>query len=185
MRIFAIAGSNRADAGSTKLAAYVVRSLREMGAQAELFELYRRPIPYYEPDYEFGGSAADVNLRGLLAEAEAADALVLSTPEYHGGVTGVMKNALDFLEKRHFAGKAVLSMATAGGPVAVSTLQQLQATTRYLHGVNCPEWISLGQDRRPFTDGGEPAHPDALKRVRHVTRYFYDFAKKQVGESES
>lgn len=181
MKIIAIAGSNRAGAGSTKLAAYVVRQLREMGAEAELFELYRKPIPFYGADYVMGGSAADENLRELLERAEAADAIALSTPEYHGGLTGVMKNALDFLEKRHFAGKPVLSMATAGGPLAVSTLQQLQAVTRYLHGINCPEWISLGKDLRAFSETGEPLHPEALQRVLHVTRYFYDFAAKQVG----
>lgn len=178
MNIVMIAGSNRAGAASTKLAAFVGRLLREKGAEVELFELYRKPIPFYEPDYVPGGSASDMHLAELLRLADRADGIVLSTPEYHGGPTGVLKNALDSLEKRHFNGKAVLSMATAGGPVAVSTLQALQATVRYVHGINCPEWISLGKDLRSFSDGGEPLHPDALKRIGHVTQYFYDFVNK-------
>jgi azobenzene reductase len=181
MKILILAGSNRVGAGSTKLAAYVSRLLKEQGADVELFELYQKPIPFYEPDYVLGSAPVDAHLRELLTLADEADAIALSTPEYHGGVTGVLKNALDFLEKRHFQGKAVLSMATAGGAVAVSTLQQLQAIVRYVHGVNCSEWISLGKDLRPFSAQGEPLHPDALKRINHVVPYFYEFAKRQAG----
>ncbi|WP_309121992.1 NAD(P)H-dependent oxidoreductase [Paenibacillus sp.] len=181
MNIVLIAGSNRPDATSAKLAACVGKRLRELGASVELFELYRRPIPFYEPDYIPGGTSADDNLAELLRFAEGADAFGFSTPEYHGGPTGLMKNAIDWLEKRHVSGKAVLAMASAGGAVAVSTLQQLQTAVRYVHGINCPEWISLGGPQRAFADDGEPTHPDAAKRIDHVARYFHDFAKKQAG----
>jgi NAD(P)H-dependent FMN reductase len=181
VNIVLIAGSNRAEATSTKLAAAVGSRLRELGASVELFELYRKPIPFYEPDYAPGGRLEDAHLAELLRLAEGAHALGFSTPEYHGGPTGLVKNAIDWLEKRHAAGKAVLSMASAGGAVAVSTLQQLQSAMRYVHGVNCPEWISLGGALRSFGDDGKPSHPDAIQRIDHVSRYFYDFAKRQAG----
>lgn len=180
MNILIVAGSNRANSSSTKLARCVSRKLRELGASVECWELFRKPIPFYEPDYAPGGTKLDNNLAELLRLAGEADALAFSTPEYHGAPTGLMKNALDWLEKKHVAGKAVLSMASAGGAVAISTLQQLQAVIRYVHGINCPEWISLGKDLRSFSPEGEPLHPDAVKRIALVTDYFYEFAKRQA-----
>lgn len=180
MKVLIIAGSNRANATSTKLARCVAGKLRGLGAEAECWELYARPVPFYDPNYEPGSRPEDANLSDLLRLAEESDALGFSTPEYHGAPTGLMKNALDWIEKKHAAGKAVLSMATAGGAVAISTLQQLQAIVRYVHGVNCPEWISLGKDLRSFSPEGEPLHPDAVKRISHVTEYFYHFALRQA-----
>jgi NAD(P)H-dependent FMN reductase len=51
-------------------------------------------LPLFNPDLEADLPAA---VRALHAEIERTDALLIASPEYAHGVTGVLKNALDWL----------------------------------------------------------------------------------------
>lgn len=107
-----------------------------------------------------------------------ADAIVLSTPEYHGGMSGVLKNAIDFLNFEYFDGKLVLVCSSAGGSVGTSSLTQMQTTVRNLHGINSPEWISIGGQQRNFADNGEPESEEVRARVKRTVDFFLSLAAK-------
>ncbi|QYR20354.1 NAD(P)H-dependent oxidoreductase [Paenibacillus sp. sptzw28] len=177
MHIAIITGSNRAGAASTRVSQYLMKLIEEKGHQVSFIDLYERRLPLYSPD--------DTELHAeVAAMSEAvleADAIVLSTPEYHGSVSGVLKNALDYLGFDHFDGKAVLSVSAAGGPVGVSSLQHLQTIVRNVHGINCPEWISVGGAQREFAENGEPAGQDVRLRVTRTLNYFLEMAAKLQG----
>ncbi|KOP67870.1 arsenic resistance protein ArsH [Bacillus sp. FJAT-18019] len=145
MKIVIIAGSNRKDATSTMLAKALKAQMNRLFVEVKLFNLYETPLPFYSPDDIFHSHDGVRELQRLMLEA---DGIVLTTPEYHGGMSGVLKNALDHMGKLHFSGKPVLSVSSAGGAVGVSSLQQMQATVRNLHGINSPEWISIGGSQR-------------------------------------
>ncbi|WP_438448588.1 NADPH-dependent FMN reductase [Gorillibacterium sp. sgz5001074] len=178
MKVIILAGSNRRNATSTKLAEVVGKRIREAGHEAVLFDLYEKPVPLYDPDADYDGEPAVVDLyRGFLE----ADAVVLASPEYHGTMTGVLKNALDHLGFEHFDGKPVLALASAGGAVGVSTLTQIQAVVRNLHGINCPEWISIGGDQRSFGPDDEPADPKVRARLERTVHYFLRMGQELRG----
>lgn len=103
----------------------------------------------------------------------AADAIVLATPEYHSGISGVLKNALDHLNNQHFHGKVVLSMSSAGGATGTRSLQQLQAMVRNLHGINLPDWISIGGERYNWF-----MNEQILQRIHSVSLEFLGLAFK-------
>ncbi|MFB9326845.1 NADPH-dependent FMN reductase [Paenibacillus aurantiacus] len=153
MKIAIIAGSNRKNATSTHLSAYLARLIERNGFQATLFDLHEKPLPFFSPD-EYGTTHPQVV--ALKQTVLDADAVVLATPEYHGSISGVLKNALDFLSQDHFSGKPVLSVSSAGGAVGVSSLQQLQAIVRNLHGINAPEWLSIGGAQRRWFETATP-----------------------------
>lgn len=169
MKIAIIAGSNRAQSSSTQIAEYAGKKLEEMGCEVSMIDLYKIQLPLYSPDMD---EDADANVNLMAQKVMQADGIILSTPEYHGGPTGVLKNALDFLDSDHFDGKIVLSISSAGGAVGVSSLQQLQAIVRNVHGINCPEWISIGGDQRRFTTEGEPESDRLKQRVQKTLSYF-------------
>lgn len=178
MNVILLAGSNRRNASSTKLAEAVGRRIREAGHKAELLDLYQMPVPLYDPDADYDGDETMVKLyRGFLE----ADAIVLASPEYHGSMTGVLKNALDHLGFEHFDGRPVLALASAGGAVGVSTLTHIQSVVRNLHGLNCPEWISIGGDQRSFGPDGEPSDPKVKARLERTVQYFLKMAKELRG----
>lgn len=180
MKIMILAGSNRKNATSTRLGEYAVEIIRNQGHEASLFDLYQTPLPFYAPDEK---QNEDSNLADLNTRMLAADAIILSTPEYHGSVSGVLKNALDHLSQAHFSGKSVLSISSSGGAVGVSSLIQLQTIVRNLHGINASEWISIGgAQRRRFEatfDGYEEyeGSKDIEDRVQLVIGSFLSLAQ--------
>lgn len=175
MHIAILAGSNRREATSTKLCMYLKQQLELMGCTVTLIDLFRTPLPFYTSDNK---TPNDYNLIQMKQIVRQADAVVLSTPDYHGGVSGVLKNALDHLGTEHFDSKAVLSVSSSGGAVGVSPLQQLQVIVRNVHGINCPEWISIGAENRQFDEDGAPANVKIKERAIKTLHYFVQMAGK-------
>ncbi|WP_409345717.1 NADPH-dependent FMN reductase [Paenibacillus sp. MBLB4367] len=173
MKITIVAGSNRKQSTSTKLCRYIASVLRTKEIDVTLFDLYEKPLPFYDPSRN---EETDPNVLALIAAVRVADAVVLSTPDYHGSVSGVMKNALDYLGFDEFDSKAVLAVSSSGGAVGVSPLTHLQTMVRNLHGINCPEWISIGGENRAFTPEGDPANEKVKERVNKVLGYFVKLA---------
>ncbi|MFD7525134.1 NADPH-dependent FMN reductase [Paenibacillus chitinolyticus] len=169
MKIVIISGSNREGASTTLLSAYVGQVLTEKGAEVTLVDLYKQPVPLYSPDPSV---VEDENLVHMKQTVMEADGIVLATPEYHGAMSGVLKNALDHMDAQYVDGKVVLSMSSAGGAVGVSSLQQLQTVVRNLHGINCPEWISIGGAGRTFNEQGEPETLQIRERILRTVTYF-------------
>ncbi|GIO16376.1 FMN reductase [Cohnella xylanilytica] len=174
MKILLIAGSNRRNATSALLLRYMADVLQSRGIEAELYNLYEKPVPLYSPDE----APDDGNAASLVRAASEADAFVLGTPEYHGSVSGVLKNALDYLSSNEFGGKAVLSVSSSGGAVGVSSLTQLQAIVRNLHGINSPEWLSLGGNARQFEANGAPSDAGVRQRAIRSLDALVDLAGK-------
>ncbi|NQX71068.1 NAD(P)H-dependent oxidoreductase [Paenibacillus alba] len=178
MKITIVAGSNQKLATSTKLGQYIQHLIQQEGHQVKLIDLYQSPLPFYSPDDAHGGHEALETYKHALHEAEG---IVLATPEYHSGISGVLKNALDHISQDYFHNKAVLSVSSAGGAIAVSSLTQLQTIVRNLHGINCPEWLSIGGDQRKSFQADvahSDIHPDVDKRVRRVVSSFLDLTKQ-------
>jgi azobenzene reductase len=174
MKIAIITGSNRIHSTSTQLAKYAGRLLTETGCDVTFINLCEQPLPFYDPNLEV---ITDEHVLRMLNAVKEADGVILCTPEYHGGITGVLKNALDYMGKEHFDGTVVLSMVSAGGAVGVSSLQQLQSTVRYVHGINCPEWVSIGGDQRKFRADGSPEFDHVSARVQKTVAYFVHMIK--------
>lgn len=92
MKILAISGSLRAASNNTMLlraAAY----LAPAGVSVEMFRDLGN-LPLFNPDIEATDPPVVAGLRAQLA---AADAVMIASPEYAHGITGVMKNALDWM----------------------------------------------------------------------------------------
>ncbi|EFL36496.1 secreted protein [Streptomyces viridochromogenes DSM 40736] len=110
VRILALVGSLRAGSHNRQLAEASVKLAPE-GAEVELFEGLAE-IPFYNEDIDVEGSVPAVAAR-LREAANAADGLILFTPEYNGTIPAVLKNAIDWLSRPYGAG------ALSGKPVAV------------------------------------------------------------------
>ncbi|PZD97606.1 NADPH-dependent FMN reductase [Paenibacillus sambharensis] len=168
MKITLIAGSNRKDATSTKLLHYIRSLMQTEGIGVTLIDLYETPLPFYSADE----TSSHPHVKHLLEAVSQADGLVLATPEYHGSISGVLKNALDYVSGSIVGGKPVLSVSSAGGAVGVSSLTQLQAIVRNLHGINSPEWISIGSSQRFFDEDGAPLDEPTRVRVTQALNQF-------------
>ncbi|HEY6980986.1 NAD(P)H-dependent oxidoreductase [Reyranella sp.] len=108
---------------------------------------------------------ADVQAQGFPDKVQAAqktmlaaDGLLLVTPEYNYGISGVLKNAIDWLSRmtpQPFAGKTVGMLGASGGLLGTARAQyQLRQTLVFLDGrpINKPE-VMIGQAQNKFVDG--------------------------------
>ncbi|MFF6880935.1 NAD(P)H-dependent oxidoreductase [Streptomyces sp. NPDC012474] len=110
VRILALVGSLRAGSHNRQLAEAAVKLAPE-GAEVDLYEGLAE-IPFYNEDIDVEGSVPAAAAR-LREAANAADGLILFTPEYNGTIPAVLKNVIDWLSRPYGAG------ALSGKPVAV------------------------------------------------------------------
>ncbi|CAD6879252.1 hypothetical protein [Methylomonas albis] len=92
MKILALSGSLRA-ASINSAVLRAVKQLAPASIEVRLFSGLGN-LPLYNPDLE---NAPPAVARQLRNEVAAADALLIASPEYAHGVTGTIKNALDWL----------------------------------------------------------------------------------------
>lgn len=92
MKFLAISGSLRAASNNTALLRAIAR-LAPADVAVELFSDLGN-LPLFNPDLEATAPDAVTRFRAQLL---AADAVIIASPEYAHGVTGAMKNALDWM----------------------------------------------------------------------------------------
>ena len=180
MNVTIIAGSNRKDAASTKALRHIANLLELKGMQVTFIDLFETPLPFYLPDEE---QSHDPGVARFRRTVEAADGIVLGTPEYHGSISGVLKNAIDHLSGGLVKGKPVLTLSASGGPVGVSSLTQLQVIIRNLHGINSPEWISVGGNVQLFAADNTPLQEGLRQRMDRAVSMFTMLLMQLRGEA--
>jgi FMN reductase len=145
MLVVGIGGSRRPGSSTERVIAAILTELEDRGAATKMYGGESLLFPHYEPDAPLTPAAAD-----YIATVRAADAIVLGSPGYHGGISGLVKNAVDYLEELrddpapYLEGKAVGCVTTAyGWQAAVSTLSALRQTVHALRGWPTPYGIAM------------------------------------------
>ena len=92
-------------------------------------------MPLFNQDLEPTPPAAVTRLKG---EIEAADGVLIVTPEYNRSIPGVLKNAIDWASrpygKNSFNLKPTAALGASGGAVGTAAAQQhLRSILAYLH----------------------------------------------------
>lgn len=120
-RILAFAGSTRTDSFNKKLIKVAAAGATAAGAEVTLIDLRDFPMPLYDGDLEAKEGLPE-NTKKLKALFLANQGLLISSPEYNSSVTGVLKNALDWVS-RSAPGEAALACyaGKVAGLVSAST----------------------------------------------------------------
>lgn len=113
--ILFIIGSMRRNSFNRQLADEAAAILADAGAEVQYLEY--RDIPYMNQDIEFPAPRSVARIREQVMEA---DGIWIFTPEYNGGVPGVLKNLLDWLSRSLSEHDPAGRSAIAGKPVTVS-----------------------------------------------------------------
>jgi len=111
-KLLGISGSLRQGATNTLL----VKEAARLFGDAE-FALADLNVPLYNGDEE-EASGVPAAVQTLSDQIAAADAVIISTPEYNKGPSGVLKNALDWVSRTKgspWSGKPVAVMSAAAG----------------------------------------------------------------------
>ncbi|MEM9581590.1 MAG: NAD(P)H-dependent oxidoreductase [Pseudomonadota bacterium] len=141
-------------------------------------------LPLYNGDLE-EAEGIPAAVQTLADQIKAADAVVISTPEYNKGISGVLKNTLDWVSRTEgspWAGKPVAIMAAtagrAGGERAQFNLRlaMMPFGSRILQG---PE-VLVGSNFSEFNEDGQLTNEryiEALKKLMTALRAEVDLIR--------
>jgi len=170
VHVVALCGSLR-DGSHTRTALETALAAAEAaGATTELVDLRALDLPVFDADRTDAGDA-----EALRAAVDAADAIVLGTPMYHGSYASPLKTALDYCGFDEFEDKTVALLAVAGGSFPVSALEHLRSVCRALDAWVVPHQAAIPRAGDAIEDGAFV--DDALaERVRTLGRRAVQYA---------
>lgn len=155
--IVGIGGTTRPASSSETALGLALDSAEAAGCRIRRFGAGELQLPLYDPTAETRSAEARELIDGVLA----ADGLILSSPGYHGTVSGLMKNALDYIEDIADADPPYLSDlpvgcigVSYGWQAAVNTLQTLRGIVHALRGFPTPYGAAVNARTAALTDGG-------------------------------
>jgi FMN reductase len=154
-RIVGFGGTLSKTSTTTAALRAVLDAAASNGGNVELVELGALGLPSYEWGIEAPPAA--------LAFADAlysADALVWASPLYHGTVSGLFKNAIDWLEILHDRTPAYLTdkpvglIGVAAGGHALSAIGTMEQIVRSLRGWTVPLVVPINRAADVFERDG-------------------------------
>jgi FMN reductase len=135
------------------------------------------------PHYLTPASKNSEHARELLEYVREADGIIIASPGYHGSISGIVKNAIDYLEETakdsrvYLDGLPVGLIATAyGWQAATSTLSTLRSIVHALRGWPTPLGAAINCSGGIFK-GGQCSDPRALNQLELVGQQVCQFAR--------
>jgi FMN reductase len=180
--IVAVGGTLRPNSSTERAMRHVLEQARLAGARVKLISGNALLLPLYQPENTDRADAA----RALVAELALADGIILGSPGYHGSISGLIKNALDYAEdlrqdpRPYFSGRAVGCIATAGGwPGAVNTLSALRDIVHALRGWPTPLGAAINSAESIFDEAGGCLNPKVAQTLDIMASEVMSFAERR------
>lgn len=177
--IVGVGGTLRPQSSSEVALRVALRSAEAMGATVEAFAAADLDLPFYDPE---DGARTDGAAR-MVDAFRRADGLVLASPGYHGAVSGMIKNALDYVEdlvaddRVYFADIPVGCIGVAyGSQAAVSVVAGLRTITHALRAFPTPYGAAV-VSRRGLFDATGCTDPDVTAQLELVGRQVVEYSR--------
>ncbi len=144
LKVLGVAGSMRQNSYSTMTLKIALEEAQKRGAQTRLLALREADLPMYAS----GGNPQA--LEKVAKDVEWADAFILASPDYHGSMSGAVKNFLDHFYEE-FAGK-LFGYIVASHEKGLTVMDQMRTVVRQCYGWSMPYGVSINSTQ-DFVDG--------------------------------
>ena len=178
VKVVAIGGSLRSGSSTYQALQQAADRLTALGAEVTLLDLRTMNLPFCDGGDDYS-NYPDVNR--LQNAVKAADAIVLASPEYHGSVSGVLKNALDLMGFEEMAGKVTGLISVLGGQANSNALNDLRLIMRWVNAWVIPEQIGIAQAWQAFDDDGKLLDEKLANRFDRFAQSLVDNTRKLRG----
>lgn len=186
--IVGIGGTLRDGSSSERALRIALAEAERQGARTLLFAGQALDLPAYDPAERTHSPAAVELIEAL----RTADGIIIATPSYHGSVSGLIKNALDYTEdlradaRIYFSDRAVGTIVCADGVQAMgATLATLRAIVHALRGWPTPFAAVINSAQRPFAADGQCSDPAVTQQLALVAEQVVAFARWQRPDDAS
>src|SRR6266566_4064422 len=168
-----IVGTNRPGSNTRKVARQIEEIYLELGVRPEVLDLALLPPEIFSP------ASYAQKPKAFLPFAEAilrAAGLVVISPEYNGGMPGILKYFIDMLKfPESFAARPVCFVGLSAGIWgALRPVEQLQAIFSYRNAHIFPERVFLPGIRDLLDENGRLTDGELVKRLRNQAEGFVE-----------
>jgi len=177
--IVGIGGTTRQMSSSERALRFALDCAEAAGAETELLGARQLDLPMYGPESRYRTPAA----RYLVEQLRRADGVVVASPGYHGAISGLVKNALDYAEdlredpRPYLDGCAFGTIACANGWAAtMHTISALRSIAHALRAWPTPMAAALNTAEKLFDDTGSLVDAKARQQLDLVGRQVVEFA---------
>ena len=171
INVLGVAGSMRQDSYSTLGLRMVLEEAKKYYSESYLLELRDISLPLYDPSGPSSNDPSFNNSNNVLEKITTAlkwaDALVLASPDYHGSMSGTLKNFLDYFWE-DFAGKT-FGYIIASHEKGLTVADQMRTAVRQCYGWSMPYNISINGEK-DFDSEGNLVSPALVKRIKMLAR---------------
>lgn len=140
LNILAVVGSLQRTSITRVVVQHVADELRAAGCNVDVLDFMQEPLALYNPD-----TAHDLpGYEKLQSRVDGADVVLLGTPDYHGSLSGAMKNFLDHFW-HEFAGK-LFATIVASHEKGLTVTDQLRTIARQCYAWTLPYGVSFTEE---------------------------------------
>jgi FMN reductase len=178
--IVGLGGTSRPESSTERWLSIALEAAERQGARVVRFSgPTLAALPLYAPE----DTARNDLQRDLVATVRQADGLILATPAYHAGISGLLKNAIDLLEdlrddaRPYLTDRVVGCIVTAHGlQGAGATLISVRTIVHALRGWPTPLGVTVNTLESAQGSAGMP--DKTLEQVGLLARQVVEFARR-------
>lgn len=163
----AIGGSMRSNSYTYRALEVARREFEKLGVHLHILDLRQMNLPFADGSESY----ADYPDVAVLKETmKQADGIILASPEYHGSISGSLKNALDLLSFDELEGKVFGLISVLGGETNSNALNQMRLIVRWVHGWVIPDQIAIGRAWNAFDEQGNLKDENLQQRFQRFVQ---------------
>jgi len=162
LKVLGVGSSLREGSSSTAALRILLDLIKKQGAETRLLDLKQTNLPLYDPNE----NQSNAQLQKVEEDVGWADAFILATPDYHGSMSGTMKNFLDHFWSE-FAGKT-FGYICASHEKGLTVMDQMRTAVRQCYGWSMPYGFAVngGDDLQ----NGKIVNPRLKSRLEMLAR---------------
>ena len=163
LKVLGVGSSMRGNSYGTKALKFVLDMTKKYDTETRLLNLRETKLPLFDPDESTEeDTLLSDELRKITDYVTWADAFLLVSPDYHGSMSGVMKNFLDHFWEE-FAGKTFGYVCTSHEK-GLTAMDQMRTAIRQCYGWSLPYGVSINGEL-DFNTKGEIINDLLVKRL--------------------
>ena len=170
-KILGIGASLRKNSTSTKILQMTLKECQKYGAIIGIIDLRQIELPIFSPNKP---KEITENVRKINDEVIESDAFILATPDYHGSMSGGMKNFLDYYWYE-FSGK-LFGYIVSSHEKGLTAIDHMRTAVRQCYGWSLPYGLSI-HGENDFDDEGNLKNTYLNQRMKNMGRDMVTYGK--------
>ncbi len=179
MKIVGLGGSLRPHSFTYQILQLALKKVQAHHVSTELLDLRKLQLPFCNGECSYPNYPDVEFFRHTM---KSAAGILLATPEYHGSLSGVLKNALDLLDEEQMVGKVVGLIAVTGGTHSMNALNTMRLICRHLHCWVLPDQMIIPYAIESFDSQGELKDRIVEEKLDQMIAHLIKSARQLVQE---